>query len=166
MTASPKINAWDEDTKRVLGFFVAKGFLIAPGVKPLPSVKLAIDEVIEIGLSVEPRVLEVLPGAMLRFPRSFLHWDRVPEKLKVVLDCLRKNLNDGPSLGGLPYTDLKKWADHQLKDGRTVPNCEKRVRKYWKLHPITIEEIRRQAEAAGISEGEVIERVFKQKEPA
>lgn len=164
MVGEGKVNHWDRTTKTVLGFLVAKGFIVAPTITPKPTAKIDIKAAIKVGTQVEPRVLEVLPAAMLRFPKSFLHWENIPEKLRVVLECLKKNLDEGPDLGGLPYKDLKQWADFELPDKRTVPNNEKKVKKYWKLRPAIIAEIKRRADIQGISEGQVIEALLNAEE--
>ncbi len=155
-----KVNPWDSSTRKVLGFLVAKGFLLAPGVKPKPTVKIDVGEALKVATEQEPRVLEVLPAAMLRFPKTFLHWEKLPEKFEAVLECLRKNLDEGPDLGGIPYKTIKSWPHYDLPDGRTVPNCEKKVKKYWKLRPAVVEEIQRRAQERGVSESALLEELL------
>ena len=86
MSKNHYINEWDTLTERIFGFFVGQGFLIVPSVKALASVKIDIAEAIRVGTDLEPRVLDVLPAALLRFPRSFRGWDKVPDKLQTVLE--------------------------------------------------------------------------------
>ena len=162
MTKNKYINQWDEKTERIFGFFVATGFLGIEGIRPLPTIKLDIEDVIKVGTEIEPRVLEVLPAAMLRFPRSFLNWDKVPPKLQLVLDCIKKNKEEGPDLAGLPYKDLKRWANFQLPDKRSLPVNERRVRTNWRLKPATLAEIKRLALEQEIDETAVIELAFSQ----
>lgn len=154
------VRTWDDRTKRIIGFFVGKGLLIANDIKPTPSIKLNIEEVIEVGLEVEQRILEVLPAAMLRFPKSFMHWEKVPEKLNIVLDCLKNNLDEGPDLAGIPYKNLRKWAEFQLPDKRTVPVSERKVKVSWRLSRKVVDEIKRTARENGWSESDVVEKAF------
>jgi hypothetical protein len=160
MAKNNYINQWDEKTERIFGFFVGKGLLGVEDVKPLPTIKVDILEALKIGTEIEPRVLEVLPAAMLRFPRSFLNWDKIPEKLSLVLECIKKNKDVGPDLAGLPYKDLKRWANIELPDKRSIPVNERRVRTNWRLKPATLAEIKRRAIEKNIDETEVIERAF------
>lgn len=160
MTKRQYINNWDNRTKRILGFFVGKGLLAVTDIQPCPSVKLDIEEVVRTGLEREQRILEVLPAAMLRFPRSFLNWHKVPEKLKIVLDCLKKGKEQGPDLAGIPYKDLRKWANYELPDKRTVPVKERRVMKSLRLKPSTLTAIKRLAAESGKSESAIIEAAF------
>lgn len=165
MRRTKKKLMWEEKVKRIFGFFVGKGLLGKEGTEPLPSAKLDINDVIKAGLEIEPRILEVLPAAMLRFPRSFLNWEKMPEKLATVLDCIKKNKNEGPDLGGLPYKDLKRWANCELPDKRTIPAKEKKIPSYFRLRPAAIEALKKRAYREGISEAEVIERLLIRQNP-
>ena len=84
-----------DKTNRILGFLVAKGLLIAPGVKPYPTVKLTIPDVLEAAELDEPRILEVLPAALLSFPKSFLHFEALPEELQVIIQHISNRSNYG-----------------------------------------------------------------------
>lgn len=160
MRRTKKTLTWEETVRKIFGFFVGKGLLGKEGVEPMPTAKLDINDVIRAGLEVEPRILEVLPAAMLRFPRSFLNWDEMPEKLATVLDCIKKNKNDGPDLAGLPYKDLKRWANFELPDKRTIPVKEKKIPSYFRLRPAAIAALKKRASRERISEAEVIERLL------
>lgn len=153
------VNKWDDQTKRIIGFFVAKGLLIANDVKPQPSVKINIEEAINIGLEVDQRILEVLPAAMLRFPKSFMHWEKVPDKLRTVLNCLKNNLQEGPDLGGIPYKNLKKWADFRLPDRRTIPVNERKVQVSWRLSRNAVDKIKLLASTLSVDETQIVEKL-------
>ena len=149
-----------EKTKQIFGFFVGKGLLGVEGIEPLPKIKLDINEVIYAGLNVEPRILEVLPAAMLRFPKSFLNWGDIPEKLQLVLECIRKDKKEGPDLAGLPYKDLKRWANFELPDKRTIPIKEKKIPTFLRLKPAATAALKQRAAEMNVSEAEVIERLL------
>ena len=87
----------------------------------------------------------------------------MPEKLRLVLECIKKNKDVGPDLAGLPYKDLKRWANIELPDKRSIPINERRVRTNWRLKPATLAQNKRRAIEKNIDETEVIERAFSAK---
>ena len=101
--------------KRVLGFLTAKGFLIAPHITPTGSVKLRLSDVLTVGLNSEPRIIEIRPAAILHFPRSFLGLDEMPDKLRTTLECIKGGMKTGPSLAGIPYKAMLRWANEPLQ---------------------------------------------------
>ncbi len=125
----------DKHTEDVFGFFVAKGLLFAPNIPPKPLAKLNLKEVIRIGLEIEPRVIEVLPAALMHFPKSFTNLKALPKKIKVVLEHIKEDREEGPSLAGINYEDMKKCANMPLKDSRVVPVNKKRIMKSIRLSP-------------------------------
>jgi hypothetical protein len=144
--------------KKVLGFLVSKGLLIAPHINPVRSAKLRISDAIAVGLNREPRVLEVLPAAILHFPKSFLDHDTMPEKLRETLECIKKGKETGPSLGGIPYAAMMRWANETLPDKRTRPERERKITKAFRLSRIALENLAQAASRAAISETAFIER--------
>jgi hypothetical protein len=143
---------------RVIGFLVAKGLLIDPRANPLPLVKLTPEEVLWVAENVEPRVLEVLPAALLHFPRSFLHWDRYPKEIQSAAAAIRKGDVRHPNVFGLKFADMKRWAELELTDRRTKPVSQKRVMRAFRLRPETITKLSRAAAKHGITETELLER--------
>lgn len=150
----------NQKTKEIFGFFVGKGLLGVEGIEPLPKIKLNIKEVVNAGLKIEPRILEVLPAAMLRFPKSFLNWEEIPEKLQLVLECIKKDEKEGPDLAGIPYEDLKRWANFELPDKRTIPVEERKIPTFLRLKPAAIKILKQKAAEMSVSEAEVIERLL------
>lgn len=149
--------------RRVLGFLVAKGLLFAPHVTPCSSAKIKISDAIKVGLTAEPRVLEVLPAALLHFPRSFLGHHDMPEKLKQVLDCIRRGDVSGPTLSGVPYTAMLRWANEQLPDRRTRPESERKITKAFRLKKATLDKLSKEAAKAGVSPTSYLERLLSEK---
>lgn len=153
----------DKHAGDVFGFLVAKGLLFAPDIPHKPLVKLQIKEVIRIGLEIEPRVIEVLPAALLHFPKSFKNLKDLPKKIKIVLDHIKEDKLEGPSLAGIKYEDMKKWANMQLKDSRVVPVNKKRIMKSIRLSPEAIKILKNKSKEAMISETQYLENLILKK---
>ena len=86
-----------------LGFLVAKGFLKTNmPVLLRPNKRLRLDDALWAGEHVEPRILEVLPAAVLRLGRHFdLNPERHPDLANVVAS-LRAGETDGKEFRGVP----------------------------------------------------------------
>lgn len=80
----------DPRTRKVLGFLVAKRLLFAPGITPLPRVRLSLDDVHYVARYIEPRVNDVLPEALLRFPKSFYQKRYPARKLNKSQPCAQR----------------------------------------------------------------------------
>lgn len=149
----------DRTTRNVLGFLVSKGLLFVDEVEPNATAKLDLQQVLKVGTEIEPRVLEVLPAALLHFPRTFTNWEALPDKVKEVVAQMKSNAATGPDLAGIPYASMKRWADRQLPDKRTTPISERRVMKSLRFKPQTLMLLKERSEAAGVSETEFLERL-------
>ena len=147
----------DKAAIEIFGFLAAKGLLLVEGVPPRPMAKLNIKDVLRVGQEIEPRVLEVLPAALLHFPRSFTNHKAIPEKLQLVLDLIRRGETTGPDLAGIKYKDMKRWANTQLKDSRVVPVDQKRIMKSIRLKKSTLKVLAEKAASRGMNETELIE---------
>lgn len=150
----------DKHTEDVFGFLVAKGLLFAPNIPLKPLVKLNLKEVIRIGLEIEPRVIEVLPAALLHFPKSFTNLKYLPKKIKLVLDHIKEDKEEGPSLAGIKYEDMRRWANTPLKDSRVVPVNKKRIMKSIRLSPDTLRILKDKAKQAMVSETQYLEKLI------
>lgn len=148
--------------ERVLGFFCAKGLLIAPHITPKSSVKIRLHDALTVGLNSEPRVIAVLPAAILHFPRSFLGLDEMPEKLRCALDCIKSGAQTGPSLAGIPYTEMLKWANEPLPDKRTKPESARKITKAFRLTRSTLTQLKLLADHEKTSQAELLERLILQ----
>ncbi len=135
-----KLNQKDVRFLRAMAFLKAKGLLDTNlNIKPRPQGRLEINDVLWAARNVEPRILEVLPAAILHFPKNFTGIDRVPEKLKKILVCIQHDDDEGFDFEGLEYKKMKFWANTQLNDKRTRPIKEKRQAKAFRLSPRTLE---------------------------
>ena len=147
--------------RRVLGFLAAKGLLYCPGVDACGGVKLTIADCLWAGARVEPRILEVLPAAVMRFPRAFIDRDRMPADLVAVVAAIRRDLLEGPDFREMAYGALKHWADALLADRRGVPVNQKRRIKSFRLEPAAIKLLEVKAAQAGLSQTEYIEKLIR-----
>lgn len=142
-----------------MGLLLAKGFLKTNLPIPLrPNQRLHLEDVIWAGRNIEPRILEVLPAAIVRMPQ---HFDLDAEKhvrLFQVVTSLKKQEPQGEPLWGIPYDKIKQWMDLPISDRRVKDLNEKRIAKNFRLKPKTIAALRKQSKKLGCSETEVLER--------
>ena len=142
-----------------MGFLVAKGFLKTNrSILLQPNRKLQIDDAIWAGKNVEPRILEVLPAAVLRLPR---HFDLDPVKhaeLFRTVGLLRKADAAREPLWGIPFEKFKVWVRLPLSDRRMKHVTEKKVTKTFRLRPEVIQKLQELARELGCSETEALER--------
>lgn len=141
----------DVRTQRVLGFLLAKGLLVGQDIPLHGDAKLDIDDVLWVGAHVEPRVLEVLPAALIHFPRTFLGKAQIPEGLKEVIKAIRANHARGPDFRGMCYRNMRKWANRPTADGRTKPLSEIRINKTFRLSPDAISALEKRSRRAGLT---------------
>ena len=120
---------------RVMRFFVSKGLLITDDAIAPSSAKIHLNDALWVGEQLEPRVLEVLPAALLRFPRSFLGTQNMPKDLSEVLKFLTHQEKTGPSLRNVPYEKLMAWTNIPLQDRRTVPLRTRKVTRSFRIRP-------------------------------
>jgi hypothetical protein len=151
-----------DKTNRIIGFLVAKGLLIAPGIKPCPSIKLSIPDVLEGAELYEPRILEVLPAALLSFPKSFLHLEALPKEIQTIVQHIKAGKPVGPDYRGIRYKDMRRWANMKLPDGRTKCLSEKKIGKHYRFSPKTVQKLKQLREASPATETEIIENLIQQ----
>jgi hypothetical protein len=124
---------------RVMAFLTAKGFLLANQTFPHGgNMRLRIDDAVWAGKTLEPRILEVLPAADLRFGK---HFDLEPahhRELANTLADLKEFKAKGRDFQGVPYEKLKVWVSHKLKDGRLRTLENKKVPRNFRFSPQTI----------------------------
>lgn len=142
----------------VMGFLVAKGFLKTNLEVPLlPNKRLRIKDVLWAGVHVEPRILEVLPAAVLRLGKHF-DLDPIEHKdLYLVVEQLARREEKGDAFFGMPYEKVRVWAELPLRDGRVKPVTQKKVVKTFRLDPIALEKLKIAAKKRKSSETKVLE---------
>jgi hypothetical protein len=154
----------DEKNRQDLRFLDTMGLLVAKGLlktnMPLalrPNKRLRVDDAIWAGQNVEPRILEVLPAAVLRLGR---HFDLDPRKhadLARTVAQLRTRQDRGEEFQGIPYTKLKVWAEIPLPDRRVKTAAEKKVTKTFRLHPQAVARLQEMAREERTTETAILE---------
>jgi len=150
-------NRHDRRFLDTLAFLTAKGLLKTNiPVRPLPNKRLRIEDALWAGLNVEPRILEVLPAAIMRLER---HFDFDIEKhptLAPVIRALRAGTH-GPDFYGVLFEKAKAWLSFPLPDKRTKPLSERKVTKHFRLSPHAIEKLKEHASQRHMTQTEVLE---------
>ena len=141
-----------------MGFLVAKGLLRTNmSVALYPNKRLRVDDAIWAGQHVEPRILEVLPAAVLRLGRHFdLDRDKHADLARTVAQ-LRTRQVRGEEFHGIPYAKLKVWAEIPLKDRRIKRAADKKVAKTFRLHPQAIARLQEVAREKRTTETAILE---------
>lgn len=142
--AQNEANRKDVRFKKTIAFLKGKGLLhtnlpIAGGT----SIRLNIEDVLWAGRNVEPRILEVLPAAILHFPKNFLNLDKLPDGFATIVKNIRANKDQGDDFEGVRYAQMKHWANMQLKDKRTKPAKFLKRTKTFRLHQTTIDKLQK-----------------------
>lgn len=119
----------DRRTKKVVRFFVGKGFLLGDVEKSKKQIKLYIPDVLWVARNVEPRVLEVLPAALIHYPNSFFGKNWLPEELEKIVKKIKRGEMDHKDYRGISYLDMKRWAERPLPDHRTKPLSQIRINR-------------------------------------
>lgn len=144
----------------VVGVLSGLGFIVAPGFAPRPSSKVDLSIAISIGTIAEPRILEVLPAAVLSFPRSFSHVERAPASFHEVLRALRRG-TPGPEFEGIPFEKVRQAAERPVRNRRRKILSERRVSRTFRLSPGTIRTLSERAKKLGKDHTAYIELLIK-----
>jgi hypothetical protein len=147
--------------KRVLGFLIAKGFLRADDIEPLPNAKIRVKDALWVAEHVEPRVLEVFPAAYLHFPRAFIGHKDLPEEIRRIIQAIRNQQAEMEDYRGIRFEEMVRWANRSLPDRRTKPSHLIRRNKTLRLTPATIEGLRVIAARTGRTETGVVEELVR-----
>ena len=149
------------NVERVLGFFVSKGLLISDAIKPRSRGEaLNLAEVILVASRLEPRIWEVLPAALLHFPKAFTNYHALPVGLRNVLKKIQAGHLEGEDFRGIKYADMYRWCNVSLYDKRVKPQREKRQLKSFRLSPACIAKLQSLAKKQGETETAVIEQLI------
>lgn len=141
-----------------MGFLMAKGFLRANFRVPLlPNKRLRVEDAIWAGLNVEPRILEVLPAAVLRLGKHFDFDAEVYPDLARLLGQLRARKEEGDAFFDVRYAKLRIWTEFPLKDGRVKSLAHKKVAKTFRLSPKALDRLKIISLAKGCTETESLE---------
>lgn len=154
-----KRNKRDPRYIRTIAFLVGKGFLHANRELPkTPNIRINIEDAIWAGKNVEPRILEVLPAAVMRLEKHFDYNPEVHVELKKIIEKLKENTVG--DFFGIPTEKIRPWLNIRLKDKRIKSLGEKKVIKTFRLSPVTIERIKDLKRTMKISEADLLEKLF------
>jgi len=92
---------------RVIGRYVAAGLLEANHPVIEHAEPITVDDVLYVG-RLEPRVLELLPAAMIKTPRMFTIPKTLPADLKAVVNSLRQS-KEPADFRGIKGAKLLSW---------------------------------------------------------
>jgi hypothetical protein len=116
--------------------------------------------VLKVAENIEPRILELFPAALLRFPKTFLHKEDIPSDLQQVLTALKQNKDHGPAYQWVAYADMKRWANFTLPDRRTKPMRSRRRTKSFRIRPEIASILSERAKQRGVGETELLEELI------
>ena len=135
---------------KVVGLLTGLGFLITPDIRPTSTVKVDVNEAIRIGVLAEPRILEVLPAAVVSFPKSFLHLENSPPTFKEIVYALKSG-RTGPAFEGISFEKFLEAANRPIKNKKRKIISERRISKSFRLAPHTIQVLKEQSKKRGIA---------------
>lgn len=142
----------------VVGFLAHKGLLITNREYEYKN---------EIGIKdalwaakLEPRIMETLPAAFLHFPKSIKDEHNMPKSLQAILEDILNGVEDGPDYKGVKYSDMRRWANMRLKDGRTKPVDQKKRQTNFRLSPKVLHNLERFATNKNLSKTEALEELI------
>jgi len=145
-----------------MGLLVAKGFLATNyDILPKPNIRINIDDAIWAGKNFEPRILEVLPAAVVRLKRHFLIVENEHEDLLDLVGQLKKREKRGNDFFGIEYRKLRRWAEAPLLDKRVKAISEYKIVKTFRLNPELLDELKKFATKNNVSETEALEGLVK-----
>jgi hypothetical protein len=144
--------------KKVMAFLVHKGLLLSNG-------KFNYVDEFDIGDALwaakyEPRILEVLPAAVIHFPKSIVDVEKLPKQLMMMIEQIKKNHDIEMVYKGIQYKDMRRWANIKLKDRRTKPLSEKKIQQNFRLSPAALDNLNSMAISQGLNRTEVIEKLL------
>ena len=154
-------NRKDLRYKKAMAFLIKKGFLKANAdFNNYYQARMKIKDFIWAGQKVEPRILEVLPAAVARLPKAFIH-DKTNDvqKLEEVVKYLIENKDYNKLFFNMPYEKIKVWMNIPLNDKRTQVSTTKKIMKSFRLTPLTIQRILHLKNKTGLSESALIEKL-------
>jgi hypothetical protein len=130
--------------KKTMALLTAKRLLRTTlPIAPVAGMRVHIDDALWAGRNVEPRIIEVLPAAILHYRTNFLGLDKMPNDFAEVLRCIRQNQEAGPDFEGIPFQKMKFWANTELKDKRTKPISERKQLKTFRLSLTTLTKLKK-----------------------
>ena len=153
----------DSRYKRVLGFLQAKGLLYTLDIVSQPNIKINISDALWVAENIEPRVLEVLPAAVISFPSTFVHKEDLPPELENIIRKIRLGKKITGTYKGIECRKMLFWAKQSLTDGRMKPIGEKRITKTYRFLPETVKKLKNASVTAKLNETAFLEKIINER---
>ncbi len=80
--------------------------------------KLSLKDMLWAAENVDPRLYQLIPGLLIRFPKHFHTIKNYPEGIAEVMAALKSGLKRGPEYMGIPFELLKSWMEYDPSDVR------------------------------------------------
>ena len=143
----------DPRTKETFQLLEAKGFFFALK-RPRWRKKISVADALWVGENVEPRVLEVLPAALVRFPSCFK--GAIPKDLLETIESVSKMNLEG-FFRNMPLKKVAFWFEAEISDKRSVPFNERKVVKSFRIKNRHLQKLAQIAASLGKTESQIIE---------
>lgn len=141
----------DGRVRDVLGFLHLKNLLVSTVKYEFNGKKISIIDALFVGEHFEPRVLEVLPAAILKFPSAWKNLNRMPEDLVDLLKAICSGEEARGDFRGIAYKNILKWCHANSCDRRTVPTNKYRVTLSLRLTRDLLKRVKDKASNRGVS---------------
>lgn len=159
-TAARKKLYQDRRYIEAIGFLQSKGYLTGERALPSPTTALDLSDVLWVAKTLEPRVLEVLPAALLHFPSAFKNSEILPKELAEIVRAIERGETAAGNYRGIRIADMARWAKLAPRDRRVKPIGERRIMKSFRLTPGAIARLKELATETNSTETEVLSRLI------
>ncbi len=147
-----------------LAFLVKNGFLKTnQDVLKFYRPRISVSDAIWAGENVEPRILEVLPAAILRLKRRFIIETDVLELIHGAVAALQEAGTTGIDFFNIPFKKYSQWMNLPLTDRRTKTISQKKVMKSFRLSPAAIKSLQKLSAQLDLSSTETLEKILMNK---
>lgn len=148
---------------KTMAFLTHKGFLKSDlDFEKNYFTKIKYADAVWSGKNVEPRILEVLPAAIARLPKSFIFRNNEFLNLTLLISELKKSIQSDILFHDIPFNKLKIWMNLKLTDQRTKTIKNKKITKTFRLNTESIAKLKSESLKRHITETEIVENLLSQ----
>lgn len=141
-------------------FFNQKGLLVfANKPRVIRGKNIDINDILWAA-KFEPRIIEVFPAALIHFKKKFTNTEKIPKKLNLIIELIKKDEHLGPDFEAIKYSDMKRWANIKLKDKRTKPLENQKKLYSYKFDTHINEKLEDLAHKLNLTKTEVLEKLI------
>lgn len=147
----------DKRTKEVLTYFEDIKLLFTNIEKRKPKLPLSVVEALWVAENAEPRVLELLPSAIVNYPNDWKKLDKLPKEIQEII----KNIENGttPEIDyykGIAVREMLRWADLGNIDGRRKAPDKKKKLCSFRFNQRIVNLLKEKSEQANLSQSDYI----------